>query len=77
MTKKSINLTNLSREYGPGYVARIEGTAKIIAHARRADTLVKKVQNKKEFKEDRVVISWIPKYGARYVFRISFRLHQG
>lgn len=75
--KKPIKLTSLSKKYGPGYVARIKGTTKIIDYAKQPDSLLKKIKNKKEFKENRVVISWIPKYGARYVFRISFCLRQG
>jgi len=66
--KKTINLTNLAKEYGPGYVARIINSTKILAHHSRVDKLLEKIKNKKEFKENKVVISWIPKYGARYVF---------
>lgn len=75
--KKTINLTHLAKEYGPGYVARIAHTTKILAHGSRADKLLEKIKDKKEFKENKVVISWVPKYGARYVFRVSLCLRQG
>jgi len=71
---KPINLTILSKKYGPGFVARIKGTGRVIAYAKRPDSLLAKIKNKKEFKENKVIISWIPKYGARYVFRISICL---
>ena len=74
--KKLLNLTTLSKKYGPGFVARVKGTGKIIGYAKRPDSLLAKIKNKKEFKENKVIISWIPKYGARYVFRISLCLHQ-
>lgn len=68
MRKRSINLTKLAKKYGPGYVVRIEGTTRIIGYAKQADSLLEKIKNKREFQEDKVIISWIPKYGARYVF---------
>ena len=72
--KKPVNLTSLSKKYGPGFVARVKGTTKVIGYAKRADSLLLKIKNKKEFKENKITISWIPKYGARYVFKISLCL---
>jgi len=72
--RKTINLTNLAKKYGPGYVARIANTTTILAFHKRADRLLEKIKDKKEFKENRVIISWIPKYGGRYVFKISLYL---
>jgi len=72
--KKPVNLTNLSKKYGPGFVARVKGTTRVIGYAKRPNSLLLKIKNKKEFKENKVTISWIPKYGARYVFRIPFCL---
>lgn len=72
---KPLNLTAISKKYGPGYVARLNGTTKVLATAKRVDVLFNKVKDKKEFKENKVVIGWIPKYGQTYVFRISVRLH--
>lgn len=74
--KESINLTPLTKKYGPGYVARVEGTAKVVGYAKRADSLLKKIKDKKEFKENKLIISWIPKYGGRYLFRVSLRLRK-
>lgn len=62
---KAINITKLTEKYGPGYIAKDKNSGKIVAHASRVDTLMKKVKSKKE-KE--VVISWVPKHGAQYVF---------
>lgn len=64
-----INITSLTEKYGPGYVAKDKQTGKIIAHAARVDILMKKVKDK-----ERVVVTWIPKHGARYVFSLSIRL---
>lgn len=63
---KPINISALVKEYGPGYIAKSKKTGKIVAHAKRLDFLFKKTKGKTD-----VVISWIPKKGARYVFRIS------
>lgn len=63
---KSINITKLTEKYGPGYIARNKKSGKIIAHASRVDTLMGKVKEIEKKKE--VVVSWIPKHGAQYVF---------
>ena len=63
---KSINITALTEKYGPGYIAKDKKSGRIVAHASRVDTLMKKVQDIKKGKE--VVVSWVPKHGARYVF---------
>lgn len=60
-----INITHLTEEYGPGYIAKDKKTGKVVAHARRVDILMEKI--KKE-KRNEIVISWIPKHGARYLF---------
>ena len=74
MTKpKLVNITHLTEIYGPGYIAKDKKTGKVIAHASRVDDLMNKLEDKKN-KE--VVISWVPKHGARYVFKISlFVIH--
>ena len=69
-----MNLTAFSKKYGPGYVARIEGGMKVLAAAKKVDSLVEKIKNMKEFQQNKTVISWIPKYGQRYVFKISLRV---
>ena len=63
---KPINISSLIKQYGPGYVAKTKKTGRVVAHAKRLDVLFQKVKKKED-----VVISWIPKRGARYVFRIS------
>jgi len=68
---KSINITALTEKYGPGYIAKDKKSGKIIAHASRVDILMEKVKSKAK-KE--VIISWIPKHGAQYVFGISLRI---
>lgn len=70
---KAINITKLTEKYGPGYIAKDKKSGRIVAHATRVDTLMEKVKTRKE-KE--VVISWIPKHGAQYVFGISFRIRR-
>lgn len=67
-----INITHLTEKYGPGYIAKDKKSGRIVAHARRVDILLKKVKKEKE----EVVISWIPKHGARYVFRLSLRVRR-
>lgn len=67
---KSINITALTEKYGPGYIAKDKKSGRIVAHASRVDTLMKKVKDAKK----EVVISWVPKHGALYVFSLSFRL---
>ncbi|MBI2327358.1 hypothetical protein HYU92_03465 [Candidatus Curtissbacteria bacterium] len=67
---KPINITPLTEKYGPGYVARDKKSGKVIAHASRVDILMKKIEGRQK----ELVISWIPKHGARYVFTISFRI---
>lgn len=68
---KLINITHLTKSYGPGYIAKDKKTGQVIAHASSVDTLMKKVNAKKE---KNIIISWIPKHGARYVFNISLCL---
>ena len=63
---KSINITALTEKYGPGYVAKDKNSGRIVAHASRVDTLMKKVGRKKK-----IVVSWVPKHGARYVQRLN------
>ncbi|MBI2611717.1 hypothetical protein HYW54_03155 [Candidatus Gottesmanbacteria bacterium] len=73
--KRPVNFTAISKKYGPGYIARIEGKTKVLAAGKKVDILMKKIKNIKEFKENKVVISWVPKYGQKYAFRISVRIH--
>lgn len=61
----------MSKKYGTGYVARIQGSTKVIAFAKRADTLMKKIQDTEEFKKKQLVISWVPKHDTTYVFGLS------
>ncbi|MBI3342942.1 hypothetical protein HY032_02200 [Candidatus Gottesmanbacteria bacterium] len=63
---KPINISSLMKKYGPGYVAKTVKSGKVVAHAKKLDILFHKTKNRSD-----VVISWIPKYGERYVFRIS------
>lgn len=62
-----INITRLTKEYGPGYIAKDKKSGRVVAFAHRVDLLLKQVNKNKE----EVVISWVPKHGARYVFRLS------
>ncbi|EKE14865.1 MAG: hypothetical protein ACD_12C00262G0003 [uncultured bacterium] len=63
---KPINISSLIKKYGPGYIAKIKKTGKVIAHAKRLDVLFKKTGKRTD-----VVISWVPKNNAKYVFNIS------
>lgn len=63
---KPINISSLVKKYGPGYIAKSKKTGRVIAHDKRLDLLFDKTKD-----ETDVVISWVPKKGARYVFRIS------
>ena len=67
-------MTALSKKYGPGYVARMDGGAQVLASAKKVSSLVEKIKNKKEWQENKLVISWIPKYGQKYAFRVSLRV---
>ena len=64
---KAINITPLMKKYGPGYVAKDKKTGKIVAFASGLKLLFKKTGKRSDLE-----VSWIPKLGARYVFRISF-----
>jgi len=72
---KSINITALTEKYGPGYIAKDKKSGRIVAHSSRVDTLMEKIKGEKKGKE--VIISWVPKHGARYVFNISLRVRRG
>lgn len=72
--RKALNLTSLSKNFGECYVARIVDSDRIIGHSKRADKLMENIKNTEEFKKNKVIISWIPKYGAKYVFGISLLL---
>lgn len=63
---KLVNITSIVKKYGPGYVAKHPKTGRVVAHAKRVDLLLKKTGRRTN-----LVISWVPKFGARYVFRIS------
>ena len=62
-----INISKLIKKYGPGYVAKSRKTGQVLAHAKRIDLLFKKTG-----KKSNIIISWVPKSDAKYVFRISF-----
>ena len=62
---KPINISSLIKKYGPGYVAKSQKTGKVVAHAKRLDTLFKKAGKRAD-----VTISWVPKSNAKYVFPI-------
>lgn len=72
---KPIDITKLTEKYGPGYIAKEKKSGRIVAHASRVDVLLKKVKGEKKGKE--VIISWVPKHGARYVFSLSLRVRRG
>lgn len=63
---KILNISSIIKKYGPGYVAKNRKTGRVVAHAKRLDVLFGKAKKRTD-----VVISWVPKKGARYVFRIS------
>ncbi len=65
---KPLNLTAMSQKYGDGYVARIQGTTRVIAHAKRADDLMKKICDMDESTKKKLVISWVPKHDTTYTF---------
>ena len=60
---KPINISSLMKKYGPGYIAKHTKSGKVVAHAKKLDVLFKMTKKRSD-----VVISWIPKYGTRYVF---------
>ena len=60
---KSIDITSIIKKYGPGYIAKNKKTGKVVAHAKRIDILFNKTKN-----ISNIVISWVPKKNARYVF---------
>ncbi len=63
---KPVNISSLIKKYGSGYIAKSKKTGRVIAHAKRLDILFKKTGKKSD-----ITISWLPKGGAKYVFRIS------
>lgn len=63
---KPININALIKKYGTKYVAKDAKSGKVVAHASRLDILLNETKDRLN-----TVISWVPKRGARYVFRIS------
>lgn len=63
---RAINITALTKKYGNQYIAKSEKTGKVLAHGERIDLVFNKVKDKKD-----IILSWVPKYGTTYVFRIS------
>ena len=63
---KSDDISQLIQKYGPGYVAKNRRSGRVVAHAKKIDTLFKKTMQNKD-----VIISWVPKPDTKYVFRIS------
>jgi hypothetical protein len=63
---KPVNISSLVKKYSASYIAKNKKTGKVVAHSKRLDLLFKKTKEHSD-----VVISWVPKKGARYVFRIS------
>lgn len=61
-----IDISSIIKKYGPGYIAKNKKTGRVIAHSKRLDFLFEKTKDKTD-----IVISWVPKKGARYVFKIS------
>lgn len=76
LSTKPLNLTAMSLKYGNGYVARLQGTTRVIAHAKRADELMEKIRDTEEFKKKKLVISWVPKHDTTYVFGFPISLCQ-
>lgn len=59
----SHDITQLIKDFGPGYVAKNKKTGKVVAHAKKIDQLFQKTKDNKG-----VVISWVPKENKKYVF---------
>lgn len=64
-TMKPINISSLIKKYGAGYIAKSRKTGQVVAHAKKLSLLF----NRTKERED-LVISWVPKSGRRYVFRV-------
>ncbi len=58
-----VNISSLIKKYGPGYIAKSKKTGRVVAHAKKLNVLFEKTRERKD-----VVITWVPKSGARYVF---------
>ena len=63
---KPINISSLVKKYGSSYIARNKKTGRVVANAKRLDTLVKKTRKRTD-----LTISWVPRDNARYVYKIS------
>lgn len=66
MYMKPVNISEIVKKYGPGYIAKSRKTGRVIAHAKRLDLLFKKTSKRTD-----VTISWVPKSNVKYVFRVS------
>ncbi len=73
-TMKAINITRLAKKKGPGYAAKDRVSGRVVLTARRLDILWSRIIRLDKSRQERLVISWIPKYGAKYVFNVSIRL---
>jgi len=63
---KPVNISSLIKKYGPGYIAKHRKSGRVVAHAKTLDVLFRKTKKRSD-----VVVSWVPKSDARYVFRFS------
>ncbi len=71
---KAINITRLAKKKGPGYAAKDKISGRVVLTARNLELLWNNILRLDKSRQERLVISWIPKYGAKYVFNISIRL---
>ena len=69
MNKQPVNITNIIKKYGPGYVAKTKKSGRVVAHARTLDVLFDKTKDRED-----LTIAWVPKEGGRYVFGVSIRI---
>jgi len=69
MDKVNKNFTNLSKKYGPGFVAISESSGRVLAHGSDIKKMYEDAE-RKSLDLTKVVISHVPKYG---VFSAYFR----
>ena len=70
MDKINKNFTNLSKKYGPGFVAISESSGRVLAHGPDIKKMYQDAE-KKRVDFTKVVISHVPRYGSLSAYSLS------
>lgn len=68
MDRINKNFTNLSKKYGPGFVAYSKKTGRVLAHGKDIKKMYEDAE-KKSLDFSKIVISHVPGYGNLSLYR--------